>query len=80
MDIERIVCEELSELTGLSVEELADLREENLFESGILDSLSLMTLITALKSRLGLDISLKKYSVKEFATIASITDILTSAE
>ncbi len=80
MEIEKIVCEEMAELTGLSVEELEGLREEDLFESGILDSLSLMTLLTALQTRLGITLSLKDHSVRDFSTVVRIAEVVAQAK
>lgn len=79
MDVEKIVYEELSTLTGLKPDELTGLCEENLFEAGILDSLSLMALLTAVKDRLGCTVNLRDHTAKDFSTIPSIIGIVSRA-
>ena len=59
---EQIVLESLAEITGLESEELTEIRMSNLFENGILDSLSLVNLLTRIekKSKAHIDIRLLK--------------------
>lgn len=78
-EAKRIVLNGLSEITGLSKDELEEIKNENLFEMGILDSLSLAGLLIWIKDETGLVIDLSKYLPEEYSSIQTLIDLMVSA-
>ena len=73
-NIEKLIFENMSEMTGLEEDELEEIRENNLFEDGILDSLSLVNLIGMMEDELGVKVNLASRKLEEFANINAIID------
>lgn len=71
-----IIIQELCELTGLEPEELHEIRELNLFENGILDSLSLIHLIKRLEDHLCWKINITAYQIEDFSTINALIALI----
>ena len=69
---EKLVLDGLSEITGLSADELRELRTTNLFESGILDSLSFVNLLTRIEDGCGKRFSLRTGKLGSFATVDAL--------
>jgi len=52
--------------------------DENLFESGIIDSMGLLRLLAFLESEFGVSIEMKDIAIENFDTIDKIMDIVLS--
>lgn len=74
--IEDIVLDAFSELTGLDKEFVNKIREMNLFKEGILDSLSLVNLLTIIEEKTNNKIDIYKCKVEDFLTINSIIKLV----
>lgn len=75
MNHEQIVFRILSELTGLKSEELQNIRTLNLFENGILDSLSLVRFMNELEEKLNQKINISACQIENFSTIDALTNL-----
>ena len=76
MKISEAVYESLSYITGLSAEELSDIKDSDLFESGILDSLSFVQCITDVQENTGLNINITELDMTKCSTITELIDTL----
>lgn len=74
--IEDIVLSCMSEITGLDSEELQEIKDDNLFGNGILDSLSLVNLVSSIEDKINKSIDISKVDVSQFCTINSIINYL----
>lgn len=75
MNNEQIVFNILSELTGLRSDELQNIRTLNLFENGILDSLSLVRFMNELEEQLHQKIDINACQIDNFSTIDALIDL-----
>ena len=76
MNYEELVLNLLSDITGQEPEELKEIKDVNLFTSGVVDSLSISSLIAEAEEALDKKIELTKYSAEDFATINKIISVL----
>lgn len=74
--IREIVIDALSEITGLDKQNINSISDLNLFENGILDSLSLVNLIVLINEKLNLNIELIKCDVQDLKTLNSIINLV----
>lgn len=77
---ESIVLESLSEITGLDSEELQQIKKDNIFENGILDSLSLVTLVSKIEKKANIEINISDCKLEDFASIEKIIGFISSYE
>lgn len=76
MNYEELVLDLLADITGLEPQELAENKDINLFESGVLDSLSLSGMIASVEEEIGKTINITDFCIKDFSTINAIVHIL----
>jgi len=76
---EAIMLNGLVEITGLSHEELAEIRSDNLFELGILDSLAMGGLISWLDDETGFSPDLSKCRPEDFSSVDALIGLLKAA-
>lgn len=76
MNIEEIVLNSMSNVTGLDVSELENVKDENLFEMGMLDSLSLVSFVTEVEEKLDIDINLTDAKLEDFTSLNTIIKYL----
>ncbi len=73
---EKIVVESMSEITGLDVDSINKIRSVNLFEKGILNSLSLVSLLNYIEEKTDKKIEIRNCKLEDFISIESITNML----
>lgn len=71
MDAEKIVYKAMDTVTGLTKEDFADYLDLNLFSSGILDSLSLASVLSEISYISGAKIDIKNFEKKDFDNIGA---------
>lgn len=75
-NVEIIVLESLSDITGLDIESLNSANNINLFKEGILDSLSFVNLIGDIEEKLDIEVDFTKINVNKISNIQSIIDFI----
>ena len=75
-EIETIVIENLTNITGLSSESIAKIKSDNLFKMGILNSLTLVSLMDMIENKMNLKIDIKQCEFSDFESVNSIVDML----
>ena len=76
METVDIVLEIIEKITGIEKEELKENIDINLLESGILDSLSIVSLLAEISERIGKRITVKQMKISDFATVTSIAQAI----
>lgn len=74
--LEKIVIESMSEVTGLNMDSLKKIKSVNLFDKGIINSMSLVSLLTQIENRIDKRIEIRDCKLEDFISIESITDLL----
>lgn len=72
MNIEQIVLDCMSKVTGLDVAELNEIKDENLYEMGMLDSLALVSFVTELEEKINKEVNLADAKPEDFTSLNSI--------
>lgn len=72
--IDEIVLKCLKEITGLEIDDLRKIKDSNIYEIGLLDSLSLVNLIYEIETETGKKIDISKCSPNDFETIGKIIE------
>ena len=72
MNVEQIVLDSMSKVTGLDVAELNDIKDENLYEMGMLDSLALVSFVTELEEKINKEVNLVDAKPEDFTSLNSI--------
>ena len=73
--IKETIIKIIEDITGLDGEYLNNNPELNLFENCILDSLSIVNLISEVEIRLNIKIDISKHKPEEFINISSLTNL-----
>ncbi|MDD6394575.1 MAG: phosphopantetheine-binding protein [Firmicutes bacterium] len=76
METVDIVLEIIEKITGIEKEEMKENIDINLLESGILDSLSIVSLLAEISERIGKRITVKQMKISDFATVTSIAQAI----
>lgn len=75
-NVESIVYDILSDITGQERDELTEYSQENLFESGIMDSLSLIDFFIRFQEKTGIKFSFSDFKVDDFKCIDTLINVL----
>lgn len=75
MTIKTIIIESLADITGLDIDELKENCDMDLFSTGILDSMSVVNLISQIESKTNKVVDFTKHQPEEFLTINSISNV-----
>lgn len=75
-----IILNALSDITGLDTEELRENADVNLFEEGILDSLSLTSFVNTVARESGKTITFKNIDLEKFTTVNEINEQLSELD
>jgi len=78
MNVEKIVYEAMVELTGISKDDFAEYQDADLIESGILDSLSISSLLSVVSKKIGVKIRTNNLKRKDFENIGALIKALQS--
>ena len=76
VDVEARIREILADVAEIEIES----EDDDIFETGRLDSLGLVELIFAIEEQLGVAIALDQLEVEEFRNVRSIVALVASAE
>ncbi len=66
------ILKAMEDVIGLDAEEMSGMLDENLIESGLVDSLSIITLLQTIEGSVGHKIDIKTMSPEDFATVNSL--------
>ena len=72
MDIQKIVLEAAEEVLGLEQEDMLDNMDMNLWEEGLLDSVSMASFLAEIEDRIRRKIDVKELSPEDMASFHSI--------
>lgn len=75
-NVEKVIIDCLVDITGLDEDSLIDAKKLNVFENGILDSLSLVNLMSELEEKLNIEIDFSKLKQEDFSSIESIINAI----
>ena len=73
MDVKMIIVEAMETVIGAERDELLENLDLNLLENDLLDSLSIVTLLSEIEKAVGKKIDIKKISPESFLTINRMT-------
>lgn len=76
MNITDAVFATLENITGIEKSDLEENMDLDLLESGVLDSLSTVTMLTQLSEALNKELPLTQFSISDFKTVASIVEAI----
>ena len=76
METLELVLEAIEKITGIGKDELKEDIDINLLENGILDSLSIVSLLAEISERMGKRITVKQMKVSDFATVTAIAEAI----
>lgn len=76
METLELVLETIEKITGIEKAELKEDIDINLLENGILDSLSIVSLLAEISERTGRRITVKQMKISDFATVTSIAQAI----
>ena len=76
MTTQQAILTVMDNILGLAQNEMLENLDLDLFESGLVDSLAMATLITQVKENIRRKIEIKKISPESFLTINSLTDAI----
>ena len=74
--MKELVIASLAQITGLDPSEVETLGDLNLFENGILDSLSFVNLISLVEQGSGKSFDLSRFSVENASTMDTLIEAL----
>ena len=63
------ILKNMDDILGLPADEMADQLDLNLFEDGLIDSLSVIELMGAVERELGIKINIKEMTPEDLATV-----------
>lgn len=69
MDMISVILESMEEILGLEQSEMKSMLDVNLIEEGLVDSLSIMTLISTIEEKVGYPIDIRQMSPLDLSTI-----------
>lgn len=69
METVNAILKAMDEVIGLDSDEMKDMLDENLFETGLVDSLSVISLLQNIEETVGYKIDIKKMSPADFVTV-----------
>ena len=72
MNIEKVVLEAAEEILGLSQEDMSENMDLNLWEEGLLDSISIASIIAYLEEHIHKTIDTEKLTAGDFISLNSI--------
>lgn len=73
MDVKMMIVEAMETVIGAEKDELLENLDLNLLENDLLDSLSIVTLLSEIEKSIGKKIDIKKISPENFQTINRMT-------
>jgi len=76
MTTQQAILAVMEEVLGLDQAEMLDNLDLDLFESGLVDSLAIVTLITEVEKIINSKIVIKNIDPKDFLTVNSLTDAI----
>jgi D-alanine--poly(phosphoribitol) ligase subunit 2 len=76
MTTQKAILTAIDDILGLGHDEMMKNLDLDLFESGLVDSLAMVTLISQVEENIGRKIEIKKISPESFLTINSLTDAI----
>lgn len=76
METLELVLESIEKITGIGKDEIKDDIDINLLENGVLDSLSIVSLLAEISERMGKRITVKQMKVSDFVTVTSIAEAI----
>ncbi len=76
METLELVLETIEKITGIEKAELKEDIDINLLENGILDSLSIVSMLAEISERTGKRITVKQMKISDFATVTSIAQAI----
>lgn len=76
MNVQDAVIAAIEKITEIDKKELLEALDLNLLENGILDSLSIVTLLAELTGSLNKNLLIKDFKASDFKTIISITEAI----
>lgn len=69
MNTVSIILDAMDEVLSLDKEEMSQMLDVNLLEEGLIDSLSILTLLEAIEERVGYPVDIKKMKPVDFSTV-----------
>lgn len=76
MNTEKCIYGALEKVTGLSEKDFLDYQDTNLMESGILDSMGIVSLVNEISRITGKKIAITQLSINDFTTIETLISAL----
>lgn len=73
MSAQQAILNAMENILGLEAREMRENLDVNLFESGLLDSLALVSIITHVESSLGRKIDIKQINPESFLTVSLLS-------
>lgn len=75
-NIEDIIYESLEEITGLGIEDLKQIKDLNLLENGVLDSLSFVNFISYFEKKTNKKCDITKLKITDITSIEKLIETL----